>query len=65
MTTQSPFTFPSNFMIRPIMVSAGCWIIAGNFHIHVRDRPSRFHRLMARVLLGWHWQDSRQTEDAK
>ena len=47
------------------MVNAGCWIINGSFHVYVRDRPSILHRLMARILLGWRWQDSGQTEKCK
>lgn len=37
--------------------TVGCWRINGNFHVHVAERPSWFHRKMTKLLLGWIWVD--------
>ena len=39
----------------------GWWVIVpapGSFKIAARSRPSRVHRLFARWLLGWTWEDA-------
>ena len=35
----------------------GLWVITSSFRIRVRTKPNWFHRLMARLLLGWKWED--------
>ena len=37
----------------------GLWVITSSFRIRVRTKPNWFHRLMARLLLGWKWEDRR------
>ena len=36
---------------------AGCWVISSSFRIEVKAKPNWFHRQMARLLLGWKWED--------
>jgi len=35
----------------------GLWVITSSFRIRVRTKPNWFHRQMARILLGWKWED--------
>ncbi len=35
----------------------GKWIISSSFHVRVQTKPNWFHRLMARILLGWKWEN--------
>jgi hypothetical protein len=35
----------------------GKWIINDSLHIHVTAKPNWLHQSMARLLLGWEWED--------
>lgn len=32
--------------------------VMGNMHFGLTTKPSRFHRLMVRLILGWKWRDN-------
>lgn len=52
--------FTGGLPLGPQIVNAGCWIINSSFHIYVSERPRWLHRIMAKALLGWQWQDCGQ-----
>ena len=35
----------------------GCWVITSSFRVRVHTKPNWLNRLMARILLGWKWED--------
>lgn len=35
----------------------GKWVITQSFHVRVTTKPNWLHRSMARLLLGWQWED--------
>jgi hypothetical protein len=37
----------------------GKWVITKSLHIHVVAKPSWLHRSMARLLLGWEWEEKK------
>jgi hypothetical protein len=37
----------------------GKWVITKSFHVRVTAKPSWLHRGMARLLLGWEWEDEK------
>jgi hypothetical protein len=37
----------------------GKWVITKSFHIHVVAKPSWLHRIVARLLLGWEWEEKK------
>ncbi len=43
--------------IRPNVEKVGKWVITKSFHIYVVAKPNWLHRKMARLLLGWIWED--------
>lgn len=54
---QAPMPAPGiQLLILPPVKYEAIVVIAGSLHIHVRKAPSRFHRFMMRVLLGWRWE---------
>ncbi len=57
--TQGEFVFgPQTASGFPAYV--GHWIVPGaNFFIMCHSRPSWFHRLANRVILGWVWEDEK------
>lgn len=40
----------------------GTYEVNGNLHFSFYKKPSLFHRLMTRILLGWKWHDNKETE---
>lgn len=45
--------------IRPNVEYVGKWVITKSLHIHVTVKPNWLHRGMARLLLGWEWEDKK------
>lgn len=43
--------------IRPHVEYVGKWVITKSFHVRVTAKPNWLHRSMARLLLGWEWED--------
>ena len=43
--------------ICPHVEYVGKWIITKSFHVRVTAKPSWLHRSMARLLLGWEWEE--------
>ncbi len=47
-------------VIRPHVefdIYVGKWVITKSLHIHVTAKPNWLHRSMARLLLGWEWEE--------
>jgi hypothetical protein len=49
-------------VIRPHVefdIHVGKWVITKSLYIHVVVKPNWLHRSMARLLLGWEWEEKK------
>ena len=37
---------------------AGSWVIGGNFHINIREKPTEEHIKNTELWFGWKWKDA-------
>jgi hypothetical protein len=62
-TGDSIHTCSPQYVFAPINPPyAGSWVIGGNFHINIREKPTEEHIKNTELWFGWKWKDNKKDE---
>jgi len=49
-------------MVFHYKTTVGYYLVGKNHRFHVKEKPSWFHRMMVKLILGWEYVDEKESE---